>query len=177
MPTHVSNHGSWHSNPVARHNTPHYDPQVSWDTLPMWPDVRVHHFNSTVSNEPWQNDIPPSLSTYIPPHLAAVYRFSPPPHGGNIPTYHPSPHNHPPSPLLHCRWLHEDQICGFQGTLEALKAHCKAHFSTGPPHAQTECRWDRCNYKKRSNSKIRSMRRDCLWRHTSEVHLGMKRVT
>ncbi|KAG2039004.1 hypothetical protein BDR03DRAFT_953362 [Suillus americanus] len=186
-------YGSWHSNPVTHRNTPHHNPLVSWGTLPLWPNVRVHHSNftnPTMFNEPWQNfAMPPSngsRSPNIPPHLAAEYHFSPQPHGANIhhlaehpPTYHLYVFPPHPSPLLHCKWLQEDtlQICGFQGTLEALKAHCKAHFSTGPPHARIECRWDRCDYKKRSNSKVRSMRRDCMWRHTSEVHLGMKRVT
>ncbi|KAG2347881.1 hypothetical protein BDR05DRAFT_590491 [Suillus weaverae] len=142
----------------------------------------------------WQNfDIPPSsgtLSPIIPPHLAAgSYRFSSQPHGGNIyhfsehpPANHPyfsPPHSHPP--LLRCEWLHvvhEDtlQVCGFQGTLEALKGHCKTHFNAGPPRAQIECRWDHCDYKKRTNLTVRSMRRDCMWRHMCEVHLGMKRV-
>ncbi|KAG2103185.1 hypothetical protein BD769DRAFT_169647 [Suillus cothurnatus] len=154
-----------------------------------WPDVQVHHSNSTdstmFSNEPAYQcqvlAIPPSRPSFnIHPHLAVGHRFSSHPHyGGHPPTQHPYLHPPHPSPLLLCKWLHEDtlQICGFQGTYEALKAHCKRHFKSGPSHAQIQCRWDRCEYKKCSNSTVRCMRRDCLWRHISEIHLGMKRVT
>ncbi|KAG2060771.1 hypothetical protein BDR06DRAFT_384001 [Suillus hirtellus] len=196
--TRVSNYGSWQNYPVTLHSAQHYDP-ASCSTLLRWPDVRVHHLNSTdstVFDEPsyqWQGfAIPPSsglLSPTIPPHLAAESRFSSQPRGENIhgpsehsPTNHSyflPPHRHSSSPLLPCKWLHDDgsQICGFWGTLEALKAHCKTHLNAGPSYAQIECRWDHCDYKKRSNSAVRCMRRDCMWRHMCEVHLGMKRIT
>ncbi|KAG2347888.1 hypothetical protein BDR05DRAFT_957515 [Suillus weaverae] len=125
----------------------------------------------------WQSAaIPPSgplISTQ--PHAS---------HSGNM--YHPSDqpaisqpnsipfHSHSPLPLL-CRWLHKDTVCGFTGTLEALKAHCKTSHFTGLPNALVECHWEACEYHKRDDPTIHVMRRDCMWRHTREVHLGMKR--
>ncbi|KAG1887139.1 hypothetical protein F4604DRAFT_1720411 [Suillus subluteus] len=78
----------------------------------------------------------------LPPPLAAEtsqIRFSSQPHAGhNGNTHHPadqpptrqltflSLHSHSSSPLpLSCRWLRDDTVCGFTGTLGELKAHCK----------------------------------------------------
>ncbi|KAG1870710.1 hypothetical protein DFJ58DRAFT_22226 [Suillus subalutaceus] len=169
-------------------------------TFPMWyPDVHRSHSTTVIKqdlpfvfgpemstsdvllyNEPlyqWQNSAVsqpgPLISTQ--PHAS---------HSGNI--YHLSDqrassqpnsillHSHPPPPLL-CRWLRDDTVCGFTGTLEALKAHCKTSHFAGPPSALVECRWEACEYHKRDDPTIHVMRRDCMWRHTREVHLGMKR--
>ncbi|KAG2076557.1 hypothetical protein BDR04DRAFT_1089710 [Suillus decipiens] len=80
----------------------------------------------------------------------------------------------PPPPFL-CRWLHDDIVCGFTGTLGELRAHYrKSHFA-GLPNALVECRWEACEYHKRDDPTIHVMRRECMWRHIREVHLGMKR--
>lgn len=87
-------------------------------------------------------------------------------------------HSHPSSPLLYCRWLNDDAVthCGFTGTLEALKLHCRTiHFFTGPKIAQIECHWEGCDYYKHNDPTVRVMRRDCIWRHISEIHLRLKR--
>lgn len=158
-----------------------------------WPDAHHSHSNnSAMSNTPsyqWQIfAIPPSSGTLSPLYLTAEYcNFSESqPHGGII--HHPQDHpptHHPYFPLpdshspLTCKWLHSEtlQICGFLGSLDALKAHHRTHLHDGPPNEQIECQWDRCSYTRRSNCRVRSMRRDTIWRHTCEVHLGMKRAT
>lgn len=175
-------YSGWHSGPVALHNTHQHDP-VSWGTSLRWPDV--HNPYTTISNTPshqWQVFVTPPPGGTFPLHSAAEYHLpsetQPPDHP---PTRHPfpPPHSHPSSPLLSCRWIHDDtlRICGFQGALDALKAHQKTHFNAGPSHQQVVCQWDGCEYKRRSNSTVRSMRRDCMWRHTCEIHLGMRRAT
>ncbi|KAG0702790.1 hypothetical protein DFH29DRAFT_1068926 [Suillus ampliporus] len=136
------------------------------------------------------------LPPMIPPPLAAEYSqisFSPQHyvnHGEHIcyPSYQ-LPANQPYSILLHghpsdpflpsCRWLrdHDGTLCGFTGTMEAFKAHCKTTHFAGPQNAQIECRWEACNYHKRDDPTVHVMRRGCMWRHTCEVHLGMKRGT
>ncbi|KAG1726260.1 uncharacterized protein EDB91DRAFT_1254402 [Suillus paluster] len=157
-------------------------PTAPYNNLPQqWCD-------SVISQPPRNVPLPP----IVPPPLAAessqirdaLQPFSS--HGGNIcypsdqpPTSHPHSipfQSHPSSPLLlSCRWLRDDVPCEFAGTLEELKVHCKtAHFS-GPPNAQIECRWEACEYHKRDDPAVRVMRRGCMWRHTREVHLGMKR--
>ncbi|KAG2039012.1 hypothetical protein BDR03DRAFT_953384 [Suillus americanus] len=82
-------------------------------------------------------------------------------------------HSHPF--LLSCRWLYDDAPCEFIGTLDELKAHCKTSHFAGPPDAQIECHWEACTYHRRDDHTVHVMRRDCMWRHTCEVHLGMKR--
>lgn len=168
MPTYA--YSGWHSNPVALQNTH----PVSWGTS-LWPDA--HHSSSytTMPSHPWQVYVtPPSSGIFLhiePLLLPAEYHF---------PSETQPARSRHSSPLpLSCRWIHDDthRICGFQGALDALKAHFKTHFNAGPPDEQIVCRWDRCSYKRRSNSSVRSMRRDCMWRHICEVHLGMKRAT
>jgi len=80
-------------------------------------------------------------------------------------------------PLLSCLWLLDGIPCGFTGPLEALKLHCKSSHFFGPQDAQIKCHWEGCDYHKRDDPAVNVMRRDCMWRHTSEVHLGMKRGT
>ncbi|KAG1821564.1 uncharacterized protein BJ212DRAFT_1332024 [Suillus subaureus] len=169
--THVLNSGSCqqhsHGNPVTLHtdSTQHYDP-VSWE----WPDVRVHHSHSTNST------MSSLLSPNMPPHLAAEYIHHPPS------THHPyflPAHSHPLSPLLSCQWIQEDthRICEWKGARQALKAHFKTHIIPGPPRAKYNAGGMACSYTKRSKPLVRSMRRDCMYRHVSEIHLRMKRVT
>ncbi|KAG1821557.1 uncharacterized protein BJ212DRAFT_904463 [Suillus subaureus] len=109
-------------------------------------------------------------------------------HGGIIcyPSDHPpiasQPYSTPlrshSSPLLFsCRWLYDDALCKFLGTLDELKAHCRTNHFSGPPDAQIECLWEACTYHKRGDHTVHVMRRDCIWRHTCEVHLGVKRGT
>ncbi|KAG2756831.1 hypothetical protein P692DRAFT_20825286 [Suillus brevipes Sb2] len=100
------------------------------------------------------------------------------------PPEHPPTHRHPPhhsSPILYtCGWRLPDdtlRVCGFRGALGALKAHHKTHFNAGPSNQQVECQWNGCDYKRRSDSTVSSMRRDCIWRHILEVHLGKQRAT
>jgi len=80
-------------------------------------------------------------------------------------------------PLLTCLWLLDGIPCGFTGPLEALKPHCKSSHFSGPQDAQMKCHWKGCDYHKRDDPAVDIMRRDCMWRHISEVHLGMKRGT
>ncbi|KAG1750249.1 hypothetical protein EDB19DRAFT_99812 [Suillus lakei] len=146
-------------------------------------------------NEPshqWQNYVIPHpgplsgpLPPMIPPPLpAGSSQIS---HGGTIcppldllPTDQPyliPLHSHPPPLplLLSCRWLCDNAFCRFTGTLEALKAHCKTCHFAGAPNAQIECHWEACDYHNRDDPTVHVMRRDCMWRHTREVHLGIKR--
>jgi hypothetical protein len=91
---------------------------------------------------------------------------------------HPfSLHSHSSSSLLSCRWLDDDAFthCGFTGTLGSLKLHCKAVHFTGPKIALIECHWEGCDYHRRKEPTVRTMRRNCMWRHISEIHLGLKR--
>lgn len=164
----------------------------------VYPEVPTSDF--CLHNEPshqWQNSAIPQpglpnglLPPTNPPPLAAEAlqltfssqaRAS---HSGTTcyPSYHPPIASQPlrshPFPLLRsCRWLCDDAPCKFTGTLDELKAHCKRSHFAGPPDAQIECRWEACTYHKRDDPTVHVMRRDCMWRHTSEVHLGMKRGT
>ncbi|OAX33473.1 hypothetical protein K503DRAFT_522260 [Rhizopogon vinicolor AM-OR11-026] len=79
--------------------------------------------------------------------------------------------------LLSCLWLLNGTSCGFTGSLQALRAHCKSAHFFGPQSAQIECHWQGCDYHKRDDPTVHVMRRDCMWRHTREIHLGMKRGT
>lgn len=101
----------------------------------------------------------------------------------NQPPNHPSQphsfllHSHPSSPLVSCRWLSDDTVtrCGFTGTLRELKLHCATIHFTGPKIARIECHWEDCDYYKCKDSTVRAMRRDSVWRHICEIHLGLKR--
>ncbi|KAG1750251.1 hypothetical protein EDB19DRAFT_1679347 [Suillus lakei] len=149
--------------------------ETSTSYLPPYDELPLHQ---------WQNStVPPpgSLSGPLSPMAAETsqIRFSSQPHANQPPTHqlHFLPlHSHPSSPLLlSCRWLCGDTICRFTGTVEKLRAHCKTSHFAGAPNAQIQCRWDACNYRKREDPTVHVMRRDCMWRHTCEVHLGMKR--
>ncbi|KAG1731827.1 uncharacterized protein EDB91DRAFT_1153224 [Suillus paluster] len=86
--------------------------------------------------------------------------------------------SHPSSPLhLSCRWVNDDILCEFTGTLEELRAHCQSDHFSGQKDAKIGCQWDGCNYRKRGNRTVHVMRRDCMWRHTREAHLRLKRGT
>ncbi|KAG2756840.1 hypothetical protein P692DRAFT_20713293 [Suillus brevipes Sb2] len=124
-----------------------------------------------------------------PPLLAAEslqYSFSSQTSHDRTERCRPPIANHPysvprrsqPSPLrLSCRWLCDNVLCEFTGTLEELKAHCKTSHFSGRQNAQSQCCWEACAYHKRGRPTEHDMRRDCMWRHTREVHLRMKRGT
>jgi hypothetical protein len=76
--------------------------------------------------------------------------------------------------LLSCHWLNEDNIlCGYKGSQDALKAHMSIHLS-GPQDAQIGCRWKGCDYARRGQPGVHTMRRDSAWRHVLEIHLHIK---
>jgi hypothetical protein len=174
-------------------------PLVSRSALPLYNDS-PHEWQNFATPQPG----PPSLqlptgtaaltigsSQFHPCHLGYI---SPPPNQlspipirfyNNSPLnpgrrYRASAERHPdpsPSPLISCRWLIDDIPCGFAGPLGTLSAHCKSSHFSGPKNAQIECRWEGCDYRKRDDPTVHVMRRDCIWRHTYEIHLGMKRGT
>ncbi|OAX31512.1 hypothetical protein K503DRAFT_78321 [Rhizopogon vinicolor AM-OR11-026] len=74
--------------------------------------------------------------------------------------------------LLSCLWLLDGTSCGFTGSLQALRAHCESAHFFGPQSAQIECHWQGCDYHKRDDPTVHVMRRDCMWHHTREIHLG-----
>ncbi|KAG1731822.1 uncharacterized protein EDB91DRAFT_1153200 [Suillus paluster] len=98
-------------------------------------------------------------------------------HATNQP--YPIPLQSHPSSLLHlsCRWVNDDILCEFTGTLEELRAHCQSDHFSGQKDAKIGCQWDGCNYRKRGDRTVHVMRRDCIWRHTREAHLRLKRGT
>ncbi|KAG1734513.1 hypothetical protein EDB19DRAFT_1155066 [Suillus lakei] len=85
--------------------------------------------------------------------------------------------SHFPFPPLHCRWLSDGIPCTFTGTLEELRVHCRASHFAGPKDAPIACQWEDCEYHRRGDRAVRVMRRDCVWRHTCEIHLFLKRGT
>lgn len=164
--------------------------------LPSYPPHRK--YPDGPSNQ-WQNSVIPQtgpltrpVPPMTPPFLAAeslqISFSSQKSHDRTIRYHsgHPPIANHPysiprrshRSPLrLSCRWLCDDILCEFTGTLKELKAHCKTIHFSGPQNAQLQCRWEACDYHKRGHPTVHVMRRDCMWRHTCEVHLGMRRGT
>ncbi|KAG1878819.1 hypothetical protein F4604DRAFT_1754273 [Suillus subluteus] len=160
------------------------------DVYPEIPTSDFRLYNE--SSHQWQNSAIPQpglpngiLPPMKPPPLTAEalqLRFSSQARATDHPPIANQPYltplHSPSSPLLHsCRWLCDDASCEFTGTLDELKAHCKRSHFAGPPDAQIECRWEACTYHKRDDPTVHVMRRDCMWRHTYEVHLGMKRGT
>ncbi|KAG1762346.1 hypothetical protein EDD22DRAFT_582087 [Suillus occidentalis] len=86
-------------------------------------------------------------------------------------TYHSS------STTFSCGWLvRQNTTCGFEGPLDAFKEHFRGSHLSGSQDAENVCCWRGCGYRKRNNTTIRGMRRDSVWRHVSETHLGRKRV-
>ncbi|KAG2158686.1 uncharacterized protein EDB93DRAFT_561669 [Suillus bovinus] len=83
--------------------------------------------------------------------------------------------SHFPLLLLRCRWVCQNIPCMFTGTLEELKAHCRAGHFAGPKDVPIACQWENCTYYKRGDRTVHVMRRDSIWRHTSEKHLFLKR--
>ncbi|KAG1750250.1 hypothetical protein EDB19DRAFT_1679339 [Suillus lakei] len=166
-----------------------FDPEMSTLDVLLYNEPSYRSQNFTIP-QPGPSSGP--LLPLIPPHMAvecSQSRFSTQPHvsqSGNI--SHPSDqpatsqpdsiplHSHPSPPLL-CRWLGDGTVCKFTGTLKALKAHCKISHFAGSQNAQVECRWVACDYHKRDDHTVRVMRRDCMWRHICEVHLGKRRGT
>ncbi|OAX34927.1 hypothetical protein K503DRAFT_410139 [Rhizopogon vinicolor AM-OR11-026] len=74
-----------------------------------------------------------------------------------------------------CCWLHENNVlCGFEGSMDALKAHFVNSHLSGPQDAQITCLWNPCHYSRRGKPEIHTMRRDSAWRHVLEKHLLVK---
>jgi len=88
-------------------------------------------------------------------------------HDASIPTQEEYP--------VSCGWLDGRNVrCGFQGSYDAFKAHFISRHLTGPQDALIVCRWEDCRYTKRGHPDVRTMRRDCAWRHAREIHLRDK---
>jgi hypothetical protein len=84
---------------------------------------------------------------------------------------------HSPSTVFSCGWLvGENTTCGFEGPLDEFKRHFGRIHLRGAQDAPNECRWQYCTYRKRTDADIHVMRRDSVWRHVQETHLGMKRT-
>ncbi|KAG1762384.1 hypothetical protein EDD22DRAFT_579603 [Suillus occidentalis] len=131
--------------------------------------------------------IPPQLAEessrfifVMQPHASHGEQISHPSSSNQPPVHQPylfPPHSHPSPSIWSCLWLDDGAVtpCGFAGTLKALKSHCKNIHFTGPKIAQIKCHWEGCDYCKRGDPAVHVMRRDCMWRHTREVHLRLKR--
>jgi len=79
--------------------------------------------------------------------------------------------------LISCLWLLNGAPCGFTGSLDRLKTHCASSHFAGRRDMQFKCQWEGCHYHKRDDPTVNVMRRDSMWRHVLEVHLGVKRGT
>lgn len=151
-----------------------FDPIMPTDFLPY----NILPYQWQIHTVPQSGPLSLPVTPTIPPPLAAESpQFIYPPN--QPPVYQPYSfplHSHPSSSLS-CRWLNDDAVthCGFTGTLEALKSHCKIIHFTGPKSVRIECHWEGCDYYKRSDPTVRVMLRDSIWRHTREVHLRLKR--
>lgn len=160
---------------VANHTPFVFDPIMPTDFSPY--NILPHQRQIHTVPQPGPLSFP--VTPMIPPPLAAESpQFIYPPN--QPPVYQPYSfplHSNSSSSLLSCRWLNDDAVthCGFTGTLEALKSHCKTIHFTGPKIVRIECHWEGCDYYKRSDPTVRVMLRDSIWRHTREVHLRLKR--
>ncbi|KAG2364544.1 hypothetical protein BDR07DRAFT_1401156 [Suillus spraguei] len=189
----LSIHGSWHSPPTL-HNCASTIGNNYWHlhTSQMYvlPVASVAEFcYSSPRLSEWASPTDDTFALGCGSLQMRLFSQARAGHGRNI--YYPSdhtpianlPYSTPPrshsSPLpFSCRWLCDDDTpCEFTGILDELKAHCKTSHFAGPPDGQIECRWEACTYHKRDDRTVRVMRRDCMWRHTCEVHLGMRRAT
>ncbi|KAG1726269.1 uncharacterized protein EDB91DRAFT_1166498 [Suillus paluster] len=183
-----SSHTSQMQYPHVHHSHPTFSSQYTNQDMPfvVYPEISTSRFSpyNELSQQSHNSAIPqPGFPSELPqpmislPLTAESSQIKPALHISDQP--HSIPLHSPPSSpsLLSCRWLRDDTPCGFTGTLEALKVHCKISHFAGPPNAQIECRWEACYYHKRGDPTVRGIRRDCMWRHTSEVHLGMRRRT
>lgn len=89
--------------------------------------------------------------------------------------FHPYEIHHS-STTFSCGWLvGENRTCKFEGPLDAFKTHFRRSHLSGAQDALHACCWQGCNYCKRDNETVHVMRRDSVWRHVKETHLGMKR--
>lgn len=94
-------------------------------------------------------------------------------HGHTSPS-HTHTHAQPEEYLIPCCWRHDDNVpCKFRGSKGALKVHILDHLP-GPQGADIICRWEGCDYFKRGQPTVNTMRRDSVWRHTLERHLNVK---
>jgi hypothetical protein len=198
----MGNNYYWPSHPFPMYALCYYFFLPSHPPHRQYPDVcpEMHIFDSLLYDEPSDQQqnfaifqtgpLTSSVPPMTPPLWAAEsLQTSPSSQKSHDQTIcYPSDHlpiaNHPYSIqlrshlsplLLSCRWLYDDALCEFMGTLEELKAHCKISHFYGLQTAQVQCRWEACAYRKRGRPTVYVMRRDCMWRHTCEVHLGMKR--
>ncbi|KAG2090738.1 uncharacterized protein F5147DRAFT_840929 [Suillus discolor] len=90
--------------------------------------------------------------------------------------FHTHGNHHSGSDIFSCGWLvGENKTCGFEGPLDAFQTHFRSSHLSGAQNALNVCRWQGCEYRKRSNAAIQDMRRDTALRHVRETHLGIKR--
>ncbi|KAG1731828.1 uncharacterized protein EDB91DRAFT_708161 [Suillus paluster] len=179
MINHLS--GSWHNPPTLDSSTQHYDPvfRVTSVGHSGAPAIGGNYFTSSSYTGPYNDILYPSHFMMSPPPAAESSQFISAPQPTDQPYYNLIPLQHhpsPPLPLMPCGWLSEDKPCGFTGTLEEFKVHGKTRHFSAPGDAHIECLWDGCTYHKRGDPTVRAMRRDCIWRHTCEAHLGLKRL-
>jgi hypothetical protein len=81
-----------------------------------------------------------------------------------------------PSTEFSCAWLDEDNaLCGVKGSLNYFKGHFMSSHLSGAQSALGRCHWQGCQYQNRTDSTLRKMRRDSMWRHVRERHLKIKR--
>ncbi|KAG2067914.1 hypothetical protein BDR04DRAFT_1104337 [Suillus decipiens] len=115
---------------------------------------------------------PPSIQ----PHQDLPYRNSRSRQKMRCHRFHPHRIHHSSSTTFSCGWLiGENRTCGFEGPLDAFKTHFRRSHLSGAQDALHACCWQGCNYCKRDNETVHVMRRDSVWRHAKETHLGMKR--
>jgi hypothetical protein len=191
-----ANDRSSQSNISLQHTVTDHMPFVFDPTMPasdFSPYNLPHHWQTRAVPQPGPLSLP--VAPVIPPQLAAessrfIFVIQPHashdeqighPSSSNQPLVHQPylfpPHSHPSPSIRSCLWLDDGAVahCGFKGTLKALESHCKNIHFTGPKIAQIKCHWEGCDYCKRGDPAVHVMRRDCMWRHTREVHLRLKR--
>lgn len=129
----------------------------------------IGHGNNTINH----SYRPPSIQ----PHQDLLSRNSHSRHNSQRRRGSTSETPHSLSTTFSCCWLiGENTTCQFEGPLAEFKAHFRGSHLSGSQGAENVCCWRGCGYRKRNNAAVRSMRRDSVWRHVWETHLGWKRV-
>ncbi|KAG0706445.1 hypothetical protein DFH29DRAFT_901073 [Suillus ampliporus] len=152
----------WRSDSLSMRSN--YSPSYESQTYAL----HHHHFahNDPRSSHPRQNCVTPQ------PLPSQIQSPTNQPLASSIPIQ-----NDTSSPLFTCNWLHNNEVCGYEGTVKDLAEHCKCRHLPECPSALIKCIWEGCDYHRRGNPSINVMRRDSVWRHISEFHLGIRRST
>ncbi|KAG0691979.1 hypothetical protein DFH29DRAFT_973389 [Suillus ampliporus] len=115
---------------------------------------------------PWQDFVTPQ------PLPSQIQSLTSQPLASSIPVQ-----NNTSPPLFTCHWLHNNEVCGYEGTVKDLAGHCKCRHLAKRPGTLIKCIWEGCDYHRQGNPSINVMLRHSVWRHISDVHLGIRRST